>query len=198
MDLDKFRSQWDDPEFEQSFARLDQEPPSAIVERLKSMDVRARRWRGARRIMMRALLLVILVPAAVRLFVTDSREVPLQTAAFILGMAAFFVLQLLDKAREKYELPKLWLDHTEFLLDEHARMDRNMRLDQWTSALVCFAITCAALYAALLFSAALQVACLAVAGAAVLILWLSDRRRIFQLKRSRDALAAQLRDLPRE
>jgi hypothetical protein len=46
MDLDKFRSQWNDPEFEQSFARLDQAPPSAIVERLKRSDERAKRWCG--------------------------------------------------------------------------------------------------------------------------------------------------------
>jgi hypothetical protein len=59
----------------------------------------------------------------------------------MLEVAVICVLQLLDKAREKYELPKLWLDHKEFLLDEHRRMDRNIRLDQWVSALLCVAIT---------------------------------------------------------
>jgi hypothetical protein len=192
MDLDKFRSQWDDPEFEQSFARLDQEPPSAIVERLKSMDGRAKRWRRTQQIIMRASLLVLLVLAALRLFFKDSREVPLQTVAFMLEMAVIFVLQLLDKAREKYELPKLWLDHREFLLDEHRRMDRNIRLDQWVSALLCVAIICVALYAAPFLSAGLQVACLAVTGTAVFVLQLYDRRRISQLKRTRDDLVAQL------
>jgi anti-sigma-K factor RskA len=198
MDLDKFRSQWNDPEFEQSFARLDQEPPSAIVARLQSMDRRAKRWRRTCQIIMRASLLVLLVLAVVRLFVTQTREAPLQTVAFMLEVAVICVLQLLDKAREKYELPKLWLDHKEFLLDEHRRMDRNIRLDQWVSALLCVAIICLALYAAPFLSAGLQVACLAVTGAAVFVLHLVDRRKISQLKRSRDGLAAQLGDLPRE
>ncbi len=188
MDLEKFRSQWDDPEFEQSFARLDQEPTSAIVQRLKSMDERARRWRGARRIIPRALLLVSLVAAALRHFVAGiPDEAPLQTAAFMLGLAVLFVLQLLEKAREEYELPKLWLDHREFLLDEHRRIGRNIRFDQWTSALVCTAIACAALYVARFLSAALQIAFLAAAGAAAIAFWFFDRRRISQLKRSRNA-----------
>jgi len=198
MDLEKFRSQWDDPEFEQSFARLDQEPPSAIVERLQSMDRRAKRWRRTRGIIMRVSLLVFLVLAFLQLYVKDSREVPLQTAAFMLEVAVFCGLQLLDKAREKYQLPKLWLDHREFLLDEHRRMDRNIRLDQWASALLCVAIACVGLYAAPFLSAGLQVACLAVTGSAVFVLHLVDRRKISQLKRSRDGLAAQLGDLPRE
>jgi anti-sigma-K factor RskA len=198
MDLEKFRSQWDDPEFEQSFARLDQEPPSAIVKRLKSMDGRAKRWRRTRRIITGASLMVVLVLAVLQLFVKDSREAPLQTVAFMLEMAVLLVLQLLDKAREKYELPKLWLDHREFLLDEHRRMGRNIRLDQWASALLCVAITCVGLYAAPFLSAGLQVACLAVTGAAVFVLQLYDRRKISRLERSRDGLAAQLGDLPRE
>jgi hypothetical protein len=55
-----------------------------------------------------------------------------------------------------------------------------------------------ALYAAPFLSAGLQVACLAVTGVAVFVLHLVDRRKISQLKRSRDGLAAQLGDLPRE
>jgi hypothetical protein len=197
MDLDKFRSQWDDAEFEQSFARLDQEPPLTVVKRLKSMDGRAKRWCRTRRIIMTASVLVFLGLAAVRLFVTDSREAPLQTVAFMLEMLVLCGLQMLDKARERYELPKFWLDHREFLLDEHRRMDRNIRLDQWASALLCAAIICLALYAAPFLSGGLQVACLVVTGAAVFVLQLYDRRKISQLKRSRDSLAAQLGDLLR-
>jgi peptidoglycan/LPS O-acetylase OafA/YrhL len=181
MDLDKFRSRWDDPEFEQSLARLDQAPPSAIVELLKRRDRRAKRWRRARRIIVGASFLVLLVLAVARLFVTDVRETPLQTAAFMLEVAVICALQLLDRAREKSELPKLWLPPGEFLLDEHRRMGRNIRLDQWVSALLCVAIIC-----------------LAATGVAVFVLHLYDRRRISELKRSRDALAAQLGDQPRE
>jgi len=198
MDLDKFRSQWDDPEFEQSYARLDPEPPLAIVKRLKSIYRRAKRWRGTRGIIMRASLLVLLVLAGLQLFVKDSREAPLQTVAFMLEVVVVTALQLLDKARGRYALRKLWLNHRKFLLDEHLRMDRNIRLDQWVSALLCGTIICLAQYAAPFLSAGLQVPCLAVTAAAVLVLHLYDRRKISHLKRSRDGLAAQLGDLPRE
>ncbi len=104
----------------------------------------------------------------------------------------------MDKARERYELPKFWLSPGEFLLDEHHRIDRYIRLDQWVSALLCVAIACVALYAAPFLSAGLQVACLALTAAAVPVLHLYHRRRISELKRSRDALAAQLADRPRE
>jgi hypothetical protein len=55
-----------------------------------------------------------------------------------------------------------------------------------------------ALYAAPFLSAGLQVARLAVTGVAVFVLQLYDRRKISQLKRSMDGLAAQLGNLPRE
>ncbi len=178
---------------------MDPEPPSAIVRRLKSMDARDRWWRGARRITIRASMLVLLVGAARRFFdIGSPEEVPLQTVATYLELAVVFALGLLDKAREGYELPKLWLDHNEFLVDEHHRLDRNIRLDEWTCALVYLAILGAALYVSPYLSAALQKACLSVTGAAVLVLWLHDHRRLISLKRSRAALAAQLGDPPRE
>jgi hypothetical protein len=50
MDIDKFRSQWDDPEFAESFARSDRESPYEIVQRLEKIYERAQRWRKIRRI----------------------------------------------------------------------------------------------------------------------------------------------------
>jgi predicted anti-sigma-YlaC factor YlaD len=198
MDLDEFRSRWNDPEFEQLYARMLQEPTSEIIKRMKRRDARAKRWRRARRMTIGAPLLVLIVLAVVQLFVTHIRETPLQTVAFVLEMTVMCALQLLDRAREKCEQPRLWLAPDEFLLDEHRRMGRNIRLDQWVSALLCVAIICLALYAAPFLSAGLRVACLAATGVAVIVLHLCDRRRVSELKRSRDALAAELADQPRE
>ena len=92
--------------------------------------------------------------------------------------------------REKYEQPKLWLNHREFLLDEHHRLGQNIRLDQWVSALLSVAIICVALYAAPFLSPGLRYACLGVTAAAVLVLQLYGRRKISRLKISRDDLAA--------
>jgi uncharacterized membrane protein len=175
-----------------------QEPTSEIIKRMKRRDARAKRWRRARRIAIGAPLLVLVALALVRLFATDIRETPLQTVAFLLGAAVTCALQLLDRAREKCEQPRLWLAPDEFLLDEHRRIGRNIRLDQWLSALLCVAIICLALYAAPFLSAGLQVACLGLTGVAVFVLHLYDRRRISQLKRSRDAVAAELADQPPE
>ena len=189
MDLEKFRSHWSDPEFEQSFARLDQEPSSSVRDRMKAMDARERRWRRTSGIIMKGSLLAMLVLAALRVFGLERPEVTLQTVAFIIEMAVIFGLQLVDKAREKYELPKLWLNHTEFLLDEHRRLDRKIRLDQWASWLLSVAIACVALYAAPLLSAASRIVCLAAAAAAVVLLRIYDHRNIAQLKRTRDSIA---------
>ena len=192
MDLDKFRAQWDDPEFEQSYARLDPEPTSAVIERLKRMDGAARRRRGTRQIIAKALLAGLLGLASVQLFVVEGRELPLQTAAFILELLLFFALQGLDKLREKHAQPKLWLAHMEFLADEQRRMTRNLRFDWWSSALLSAAILCIAMYAAPLIPTGLQIACWAAAAAAVLVLQVFDLRKISALKRSRDELKAQL------
>lgn len=122
------------------------------------------------RILARASLAVLLALVAVQLFVTDSRKLPLQTAVFMLELAVSFALQLADKAREKCELPKLWLIHSEFLLDEHCRLNQNIRLDDRNSALLCVAIICLALYAAPFPSAEMKAACWAATEAAVLVL----------------------------
>ena len=198
MDIEKFRSQWEDPEFERSFAQLDQEPPSAIVKRLQRMHEHARRWRRIRRIIQRAPFAVFLGLALLRLYIVGGVEPPLQTVAFILEMAALFGLNLVDKAREKYEVQKLWLSLREFIQDEHRRMNGNIRLDQWTSVLLSVAVACVGRYAAPLLSAGPRLACLAVTGAAVIVLQLYECRKISRLKRSRDSLAAQLDDMLRE
>ena len=198
MDLDKFRAQWEDPEFEQSYARLDPEPTSSVIERMKSMDRRDKRWRITRKIIVWAALLVFLALAVAGPFVLDIREEPIRALAFVLEMVVILVLLLVDRAREKYAQPKLWLSPDEFQLDEHRRMSQNIRLDQWVSGLLCLAIICLAVYAAPFLSAGLQGACLDATVAAVLALVLYDRHKISQLKRSRDALAAQLSDPPRD
>ncbi len=77
-------------------------------------------------------------------------------------------------------------------------MERNIRLDEWVSGLLSLAIVCMAVYADPFLSAGLQETFMDAAVVAVLVLILYDRRKIYQLKRSRDALAAQLRDQPRE
>jgi hypothetical protein len=195
MDIDKFRSQWDDPKFEQSYAQLDQEPPSEIIQRMKIKHLRDDLWHRIHQIILKASLLVILALATFMIYVTDSRETPLQSGAFILELAVFCGMQLLDKARKKYVQAKLWLAPREFLLDEHRRIAKNIRLDQWVSALLSIAVACAGMYAAPFLSAGLKLACLAVTGAAIIVLQVYDHRRISQLKRSRDNLAAQLDDL---
>jgi len=54
------------------------------------------------------------------------------------------------------------------------------------------------MYVAPFLSAGLQIACFAVTGAAVLILQLYDRRRISQLKRTKDGLVeTETRDAAR-
>jgi hypothetical protein len=106
--------------------------------------------------------------------------------------------QLLDKARGKYEQPKMWLATKEFLPDEHRRMVQNIRFDRWTSALLGIAVACAGLYAAPFLSAGPKLACLVVTGAAVIVLQVYCFHRISQLKASRDGLAPQLDDLLRD
>jgi hypothetical protein len=91
----------------------------------------------------------------------------------------------------------MWLPHKEFLLDEHHRMGRNIRVDQWTSALLGVAVACAGLYAIPFLSAGPKLACLAVTGAAVIALQVYYFRRISLHKQMRDSVAAELDDLQR-
>jgi hypothetical protein len=196
--IDKFRAQWDDPEFEQSYARLDPEPTSEIIKRLKRRERCEKRWRITRRIILRAPLMVFLGLAGFRLFTIGGREAPLQTIAFMLELAVLCGLNPLEKARGKYEEPKFWLNHREFLRDEHHRIGRNIRLDQWASVMVGIAVAGVGMYVAPFLSAGLQPACLAVTGAAIIVLQVYERRNISRLKRWRDETAAELEDLLRD
>jgi hypothetical protein len=198
MDLDKFREQSDDPELEQAFAALDQEPTSAIIERMKRMNRLERRKRIIRRVMVRTPPAIVVGLAAFKFLVEESREVPSQTVAFIIELAVVFALNLVEKAREKYEQPKMWLAHKEFLRDEQRRLKKIVLLDQWNSVLVSLAIICLALYAAPLLLAGLRIACWIVTGAAVLALQIYERRKISQLKREREIVAAELDELETE
>jgi hypothetical protein len=193
--IDKIRAQWDDPEFIRSLEKLDTEPPMAIVKRMERIHARAERWRKIRRILIKASVGVLLGLAAFRLYAANGHEPPLQAAAFMLEMAALFGLNLLDKARRKYAEPKLWLPHREFLRDEHRRMDKNIGLDQWFSAVLSVAVAGVGLYALPFFTTGLRIVCLVVTAAAVCVLLLYNFRKIAQLKRERDDLAADLDDL---
>jgi hypothetical protein len=196
MDIfEKFKSRWNDPEFVRSLTDLDREPISSVIERMKRMDRRALWRRRIRWIILKGSLLAILVLACFQQFNKGGWEAPLQSAAFIIVMAAICGLNLVDKAREQYRKPKVSLPIVEFIRDEHRRTDRNIRLDQCASVLLSVAVACVGLYAALFLSGALRIACLTVTGAAVCVLQLLDYRRISQLKQSRDDLAVQVEAL---
>jgi hypothetical protein len=193
MDIfDKIRAQWDDPEFVKSLAQLDQEPISETIERVKRRERREKQWRITRRIILRVPLIVFLVLAGLRLFAADRHESPMQSVAFMLELAVLCGLNPLEKARGKYEQPKLWLNHKEFLQDEHHRIGQNIRLDQWASLMVAVAVAGVGMYVAPLLSPGLQIACLSVTGAAIIVLLVYVRHKISQLKRSRDSVAADL------
>jgi len=199
MDFDELRSRcMEDPELEQLLAQLNQEPPIETVKRRLKMEQRAKRRRKISRIIMKASAAVLLGLAVIPLFPGHSREAPLQKAAFMLEMAALWGLQRVDKEGEKYEVPKVWLNVREFLQDEHHRIGQNIRLDQWSSALVCIAIACVGLYASPFLSRGLRIACLAVTAAVVLAFFIYDHRKIAHLKRSRDDIAADLDYLLRD
>jgi hypothetical protein len=195
MDFDELRGRFSKPEFKQLYADVCSEPRSAIIERMQRMDRREKRKRITLLILARTPFAIILGLEAVRLFVTESRSLPSQPVAFILELAVIFALQWVDKAREKYELPKLWLAHREYLLDEQHRLKKIIRFDQCNSVSVCLAIIGLAMYAAPLLSAGLRIACWIATGAAVLALQIYDRRKISQLKQERDIVAAELDEL---
>jgi hypothetical protein len=191
MDFDKLRSRWADPEYKRSLASAPPEPESAIIERMLKMDKRAARWRSVRLGLIKGPLAAILCLAAVQLFVLESREDPLQTAAFILAFAAMGGLNLVDKAREKCGRQRFWLAPDEFMAEEHARLVKVIPLDRWTSVFISAEIISLGLYAGPFLSAAVRAACWAAAGLAVVILQVYDCRRISELMRIRDSLEPQ-------
>jgi hypothetical protein len=191
MDLEKFRSQWDDPEFAKSFARLDEKDIFGIIERMEGRERYEDRWRQTRRIILKGAVLVIIGLEALRIFVTDSREPLAQSVAFMLEMAAIFGLYRVDKARAKLAEPKRWLTHLEFLRDEFRRLEKNIHFDRWSSVMLSVAVVGLGLYAAPVRSAVLRVACLGATAAAVCALQFYDQRKITQLTRSQDELVQE-------
>jgi hypothetical protein len=131
----------------------------------------------------------------IQFYARNSREAPVQTAAFVIVMVALFGLNLVDKERGKYKEPKLGLNHKEFLQNENHRIDQNIRLDRWAALLSCAAIAGVALYATQLLSAGGKLACIAGTGAALLLLLMYERRKISHLKQWRDSLAEELAGL---
>jgi hypothetical protein len=95
---------------------------------------------------------------------------------------------MLDKAREQYKQPKLWLTCEEFLWSEYHRISRNLRYDRWTSVLLGAGVASVGLYLAPFLSAGLRIVCLSVTGAAVLAIQLYNYRKITQCKRSPEPL----------
>jgi hypothetical protein len=196
MDIfDKVRARWEDPEFLQSLAKLDQEPISETIKRMKRRERREKQWRITRRIILRVPLLAFLALAGLRLFADDNRESPMQTVGFMLELAVLCGFNPLEKAREKCEQPKLWLNRREFLQDEQQRLGQNIRLDHWASLMVAVAVAGFGMYVAPILPPGRQIACLAVTGAAIIVLHLYVCRKISQLKRWRDKAAADLKDL---
>jgi hypothetical protein len=192
IDLDKFRARWKDPEFVKSYAQLDQESNSEIIERMKRMDRRNGRWLIIRKILMRAPLLILIVLAVKQIYFSDRQESSLQIAAFMIEMAAFGGLLKLDKVRENYKQPRYWLSTTEFLRDEQQRINRNIRFDLWASLLLSLVIVGAGLYAIPFLSASRKLAFLALPVAAIIVLLVYEYRRISRNKRLRDDAAKQL------
>ena len=197
MDIEEFRSRWNDPEFVKSYVGLDKEPTSETIKRMKRMDARDKRWRIARKILLRAPLVAFLGLAGFQIYVTDSQETPLQSVAFMLELAVMCGLNPLEKAQEKYQQPKFWLKHREFLQDEIQRIGKKIRLDQWASVMSGVPVAGLGMYLAPFLSAGLRIACLAVTAAAVIVLQVYYLRKISQLKRTRDSVAAELDDLQR-
>ncbi len=198
MDIDEFRTRWDDPEFVKSHSQVGHEPTSDIIKRMKNRDKREKRLHTIRQFSLKAPLAVLLGLAIFRIYIIDGQETLLQTIAFIIELAVFLGLHLLGKRREKCEQPKLWFDQSEFMLDEHDRMNKNIRFALWTAVLLSIAVACVGLYAVPFLSDGLKVPCLAVTAVVIIILQVYDIRRISQLKASSDDLAAQLDDLLHE
>jgi hypothetical protein len=195
MDLEKFRSQCNDPEFVHSFGQLDEKDIYSIIERMEGREKHEDQWRSTRRFILGGAALVILGLEAYRFFVTDSREPPAQSLAFMFVMAAIFVQFRVDKARAKWAEPKKWPTHLEFLRDEYGRLEKNIHFDRWSSVMLSVAIVGLGLFAAPVLPAVQRVACLGATAAAVCALQFYDQRKITQLKRSQDELMQETADL---
>jgi hypothetical protein len=191
MDFDKFRSQWAEPEYRRSQTFPPRQPCSVIIDRVTKMNKRAGRWRAVRQGLLKGSFAAILCLACFRIFVKDSPESGIQTAAYILALAAMGGLNRVDKAREKCGQPRFWLTPGEFMVDEHRRLTEVIPLDRWTSIFISAGIISLALYAAPFLPAAAGPVCWAAAGLAVVILQSYDCRRISQLKHMRDSLGPQ-------
>jgi hypothetical protein len=194
MDIEKFRARWNDPEFAASFARRFPEDPLEIAKRMEKIDLRAQWWRKARRVLMKIAVGVLLALAIFRQFRIHSREARLQSAAFILAMAAIGALQMLDKEREKYREPKYWLDRVEFLKNEYTRLGQNIRIDLWSSVALCLGVASLGMYAVPFLSVGLQIACLAATAAAIVAILVYEYRRLSDLKLMRSELAADMKE----
>jgi len=195
MDLDEFKEQWNDPEYAKSFPEMNQESPMAIIRRKQKLHERAEQRRKKRRMIMRACVAAVLFLMIYRRFHLHIKEAPLQSASYLLVMAAILGLQMLDKVREKDEKSKVWLPFKEFLQDEYRRMNHLIRLDQAAGLLLCVGAASVGMYAIPFLSTGLQLACWAATAAAIVIIQLYDQRKISHLKLMRDDLATQLKEL---
>jgi hypothetical protein len=195
MDIEKLREQWNDQEHAKSFPELSQEPPMSIIRRMQKKHERAELRRKKRRMIMKACVAALLVLTVFRISHSHGKEARLQSAAFILVMAAIWGLQLLDKEREKDEKSKVWLPFKEFLQDECRRMSHIIRLDQGAAILLCVGAASVGMYAVPFLSGGLQLACWAVTIAAILAIQIYEQRKISHLKLMRDDVAAQLKEL---
>jgi hypothetical protein len=191
MNIEKYRSQLDNPEFVRSFAHLDEANIFPIFERMEERERRENGWRRTRRIILMGSVAVILGLEAFRLFVTNTREPRAQSVAFLLVMAAMFGLTRLDKARPKRAEPQQCHTHLEFLRDEFRRLEKSIHYDRWSSIMLSVGVACLGLYAWPVLSAVPQMACLGATAAAVCLLQFYDQRKIVQVKRSRDEMAQE-------
>jgi hypothetical protein len=195
MDIEKFREQWNEREYANSFPELKRESPLEIIRRMKQTRLLAERRRKIRRMIMKAALAAVIALAIYQQFYSNSVEAPLQTIGFILMMVAIEGLNLLDRVREKDEQAKIWLPIKEFLQDEYRRMNHLVRLDERASLLLCVGTASVGMCAAPFLSTWLQFACFAVIVAAIVVIQRYDRRKISNLKLMRDDVAAQLKEL---
>lgn len=202
MDLEKFRSRWEDPDFEKKFyLMVDDEPPSQLRARLQSWEKRARRWRKINHIIIAGLGGGFLLLNALILFdVIPYQESLVGKLAFIIGMAIVGIgMPRLMKQREKYETQQLWLPTNQFLATELNRLDLNISLDKQASWVLAAAIACIGTYFfPLRYSILSQAAYICAVIALTAICYLYNCQRIRQFEDARDNLARRLSNLLRE
>lgn len=199
MDLEKFRSRWEDPEFVQKlYLMVDDEPPSQLRARLQSWEKRARRWRKINHIIITGLGGGFVLLNALILFdVLPYQESLLGKLAFIIGAAIVGIgMPRIMKEREKFEIQQLWLPTNQFLAAEQNRMDVNIRLDRQASWVLAAAIACISMYFfPLRLSILIQIAYIFAAIVVVVVCHLYDLRKIRQFEDARDNLARRLSNL---